>query len=96
MTGEPVIAGLGGAIGYGVDSLASDDNELWFDIDPAGKEFGANRFKVDAGPRPFIDDQGPTPAHSNYFDPGVDPVSAANISAVVANRPGVVIPEAGR
>ncbi|MEW1660623.1 alpha/beta hydrolase [Streptomyces sp. NPDC093707] len=96
MTGEPVIAGLGGAIGYGVGSLMSDDNELWFGTDPASEEFGARRFKVDAGPRPFVDGQGPTPAHSNYFDPGVDPTSAANISAVVANRPDLVTPEAGR
>ncbi|MYU52238.1 MULTISPECIES: alpha/beta hydrolase [Streptomyces] len=87
---------LGGPIGYGVGSLMSDDNELWFGVDPASEDFGARRFKVDAGPRPFIDGQGATPAHSHYFDPEVDPVSAANVSAVVADRPDLIIPEAGR
>ncbi|GGX48199.1 alpha/beta hydrolase [Streptomyces noursei] len=96
LTGDPVTTGLGGAIGYGVGSLMSGDHELWFGVDPASEEFGARRFKVDAGARPFIDGQGPTPAHSHYFDPEADPVSAANVSAVVANRPDLIIPEAGR
>ncbi|MFB6926282.1 alpha/beta hydrolase, partial [Streptomyces noursei] len=96
LSGNPVITGLGGAIGYGVGSLMSGDHELWFGVDPASEEFGARRFKVDAGARPFIDGQGATPAHSHYFDPEVDPVSAANVSAVVANRPDLIIPEAGR
>ncbi|GGX66528.1 hypothetical protein GCM10010510_08420 [Streptomyces anandii JCM 4720] len=55
--------------------------------------FDAHRFKVDDGPLPIIDGQGPTPAHSNYFNPEVDPESAANVAAVVAGQPELVTPE---
>ena len=73
-----------------------DENELWFGKDPASADFGAKRFKVDAGPRPFVDGQGATPAHSNYFNPDIDQMSADNIAAVVAGQSQDVIREVPR
>ncbi|WP_347404502.1 alpha/beta hydrolase [Streptomyces sp. MST-110588] len=92
----PPGAVLSGAVGYGFGALVADDNERWFGIDPASTDFGARRFKVDDGPRPFVDGQAPTAAHSNYFDPKVDAASAANVAAVVANRSDLIVPEEGR
>nr|WP_244320171.1 MULTISPECIES: alpha/beta hydrolase [Streptomyces] len=85
----------GGPIGaYVLGDLADQgDDDLWFGKDPAGEAFGARRFKVSDGPVPLLDGQGlTTPAHSNYFNPArdKDPVSAANIAAVVADRPDLV------
>ncbi|MEU4110071.1 alpha/beta hydrolase [Streptomyces sp. NPDC027717] len=68
------------------DIADQGDDDLWFGKDPASKEFGARRFTVDDGPRPFIDGQGPTPAHSNYFNPEKDLESADNIAKVVAGE----------
>ncbi|MFC9158938.1 hypothetical protein ACFTT0_28595 [Streptomyces bauhiniae] len=62
------------------------DDDLWFGKDPASEAFGARRFTVDDGPRPFIDGQGPTPAHSNYFNPEKDLESADNIAKIVAGQ----------
>ncbi|UFR04371.1 alpha/beta hydrolase family protein [Streptomyces sp. Go40/10] len=72
------------------DIADQGDDDLWFGKDPASGAFGARRFQVADGPRPLIDGQGLTPAHSNYFDPEDDPRSAANIAALVANRPELV------
>ncbi|MBL1080553.1 hypothetical protein JK359_00940 [Streptomyces actinomycinicus] len=82
----------GGPLGAYVFGDVADqgDDDLWFGKDPASEAFGARRFEVADGPRPMIDGQGPTPAHSNYFNPGKDPESAGNIAALVANRPGYV------
>ncbi|MFF9309367.1 alpha/beta hydrolase [Streptomyces sp. NPDC014748] len=85
---------VGGPIGayvYG-DIADQGDDDLWFGKDPASEAFDARRFKVSDGPLPVIDGQGLTPAHSNYFNPArdKDPVSAANIAALVANRPDLV------
>ncbi|MEV7792599.1 alpha/beta hydrolase [Streptomyces sp. NPDC087512] len=62
------------------------DDDLWFGKDPASREFGARRFVVDDGPRPFVDGQGATPAHSNYFNPEKDLESADNIAKIVAGE----------
>ncbi|MER8113880.1 alpha/beta hydrolase [Streptomyces sp. NPDC094031] len=84
----------GGPIGaYVLGDIADQgDDDLWFGKDPASEAFGARRFKVSDGPVPLLDGQGLTPAHSNYFNPArdKDPVSAANIAAVVADRPDLV------
>ncbi|MCX5398027.1 alpha/beta hydrolase [Streptomyces sp. NBC_00102] len=60
-------------------------NELWFGRDPASAEFGARRFQVDEGPE-LISSQGFAAAHSNYFSPERDAVSAGNIALIVAGR----------
>ncbi|MET8693692.1 alpha/beta hydrolase [Streptomyces bauhiniae] len=68
------------------DIVDQGDDDLWFGKDPASEAFGARRFTVDDGPRPFIDGQGPTPAHSNYFNPEKDLESADNIAKIVAGQ----------
>ncbi|QEV20598.1 alpha/beta hydrolase [Streptomyces alboniger] len=83
------------------DMADRGDDDIWFGRDPASESFGATRFKVDDGPIPVIGGEGPIDAHSNYFDPaevrnGGDPESAANIAAVVAGRPDLLIPEQHR
>jgi pimeloyl-ACP methyl ester carboxylesterase len=79
--------GGGPAGAYLIGDLADQgDDDVWFGKDPASKEFGARRFAVDDGPRPVIDGQGPTPAHSNYFDPGKDLESSDNIAKIVAGQ----------
>ncbi|MGW5235333.1 alpha/beta hydrolase [Streptomyces nodosus] len=84
----------GGPVGaYFFGDLADQgDDDVWFGKDPASEAFGARRFKVLDGPMPVIAGQGPTPAHSNYFNPArdKDPVSAANIAAIVAGRSDLV------
>ncbi|GAA2228567.1 alpha/beta hydrolase [Streptomyces nogalater] len=94
---KEAIAGTMGFFGGGpagahlIGDLADQgDDDLWFGKDPASETFGARRFEVADGPRPLIDGQGPTPAHSNYFNPEKDPQSAANIAALVADRPELV------
>ncbi|WP_043496021.1 alpha/beta hydrolase [Streptomyces viridosporus] len=68
------------------DLADQGDDDLWFGKDPASEAFGARRFQVDDGPRPFIDGEGPTPAHSNYFTPTKDRVSADNIALIVSGK----------
>ncbi|MFP8903971.1 alpha/beta hydrolase [Streptomyces atacamensis] len=96
---------LSGALGLGTGPFGTylhsksadiEDDEIWFGKDPASEAFGANRFRVDDGPRPLIDGEGPTPAHSNYFNPEKDPESNANIGAIVADRPDLVTSEEHR
>jgi hypothetical protein len=77
--------GPAGAYLFG-DLADQGDDDVWFGKDPASKEFGARRFVVDDGPRPVIDGQGPTPAHSNYFNPEKDLESSDNIAKIVAGQ----------
>ncbi|MEE1802340.1 alpha/beta hydrolase [Streptomyces sp. JV176] len=95
--GGLVGAAAGGVVG-GVAGLRSseDESQIWFGTDPAHKDFGATRFKVDDGARPFIDGQGATPAHSNYFNPERDRTSARNIAKIVAGHGDEISPEAPR
>ncbi|MFE7567702.1 alpha/beta hydrolase [Streptomyces sp. NPDC057539] len=91
LVGGPFSGAVGGALGGVVGGIAGymsseDESQLWFGTDPAHQDFGAQRFKVDDGPRPYIDGQGLTPAHSNYFDPVKDPMSAQNVALIVAGR----------
>jgi Alpha/beta hydrolase len=93
VTGAVGFFGGGPAGAYLLGDLADQgDDDLWFGKDPASEAFGARRFKVLDGPVPVADGQGLTPAHSNCFNPadGKDPVSAANIAAVVADRPDLM------
>ncbi|MER5403561.1 alpha/beta hydrolase [Streptomyces sp. NPDC002769] len=67
-----------------VDSL---DDERWFGRDPTSKEFGATRMKSGDGPLPlWLSGEGPTPAHSGYFDSERNPSAANNIAKIVAGR----------
>ncbi|MDG9716970.1 alpha/beta hydrolase [Streptomyces sp. DH24] len=92
-----VLSGAGPLVSYvGGDIADQGDDDIWFGKDPASEAFGAHRIKVDDGPRPLIDGQGPTPAHSNYFNPEVDPESAANVAAIVAGHPELVTSEKHR
>lgn len=82
----------GGPIGSYVlgDMADQGDDDLWFGKDPASEAFGARRFAVDDGPRPIIDGHGPTPAHSNYFNPEKDQVSADNVARIVSGNSGEI------
>ncbi|MGD9481994.1 alpha/beta hydrolase [Streptomyces sp. TRM70308] len=92
--GGLIFGPLGGYVGYELADIGDDD--IWFGKDPASEAFDANRFRVDDGPRPFLDGEGATPAHSNYFDPEKDPESTQNIGAIVANRPDLITTESPR
>ncbi|GBP99952.1 hypothetical protein SSP531S_13560 [Streptomyces spongiicola] len=87
MGGGPLLSYLA------ADVADQGDDDIWFGKDPASEAFGAHRFAVADGPRPFIDGQGPTPAHSNYFNPGKDRESAVNIAAIVSGRSHLVTTE---
>ncbi|MFD5745990.1 alpha/beta hydrolase [Streptomyces sp. NPDC127033] len=90
LAGAAVGGVLGGIAGY---SSSEEESQIWFGTDPAHADFGATRFKVDDGPRPFVGGEGPTPAHSNYFNPEKDPESADNIAKIVAGRDDLTIQE---
>ncbi|NEA46692.1 hypothetical protein [Streptomyces sp. SID10815] len=73
------------------------DDERWFGRDPASKEFGAVR--IESGDRPlplYLSGEGPTPAHSGYFDPDRNPSAANNIAKIVAGRSDNVTMEVPR
>ncbi|MFC9857021.1 MULTISPECIES: alpha/beta hydrolase [unclassified Streptomyces] len=61
------------------------DDDLYFGKDPASAAYGARRFEVDDGPRP-IRDLGGFDAHSQYFTPEKDDVSARNIALIVSGN----------
>ncbi|MFF8918369.1 alpha/beta hydrolase [Streptomyces sp. NPDC015032] len=79
---------LGGPAGaYLAGDLADPgDDDLWFGKDPASKAFGARRFPVAPG-QPFISTDGVSfDAHSNYFDPVRDAMSADSIALIVSGH----------
>ncbi|MEV7403613.1 alpha/beta hydrolase [Streptomyces sp. NPDC091267] len=62
------------------------DDDLWFGKDPASEAFGARRFPVDDGPQ-LVGGKGVSiDAHSQYFDPQRDAVSADSIALITAGR----------
>ncbi|MGP3635021.1 alpha/beta hydrolase, partial [Streptomyces sp. 24-1644] len=82
--GMGVVAGPVGYVAGGLVDRGEDD--VWFGRDPASEAFGARRFQVDEGPS-FISARGvSTDAHSNYFNPARDSVSANNIALIAAGR----------
>ncbi|WP_329145986.1 alpha/beta hydrolase family protein [Streptomyces niveus] len=87
--GGPVGAAVGAAGGatmaYFAQDAQTEESEIWFGTDPAHEDFGARRFRVDEGRRPVLD-MGGVDAHSNYFDPDRDEVSARNVAKIVAGR----------
>ncbi|MFD4762650.1 alpha/beta hydrolase [Streptomyces sp. NPDC058439] len=79
---------LGGPAGaYLAGDLADPgDDDLWFGKDPASKAFGAKRFPVAPG-QPLISTSGVSfDAHSNYFDPVRDAMSADSIALIVSGH----------
>jgi hypothetical protein len=87
--GRPEAGAVAGAVGAGVGYLLGDagtrESQIYYGTDPARAEFGAQRIRVDDGPRPFVDG-GPVDAHSNYFDPEKDEESARNLAKVVSGN----------
>ncbi|MER6027347.1 alpha/beta hydrolase [Streptomyces sp. NPDC001851] len=84
-------------VGAAAGASASDPNgdDLWFGKDPASKAFGATRFAVSDGPTIF-EDHGKMKAHSNYFNPAKDQMSADNIARIVVGRSGEIVREQPR
>ncbi|GAA3374878.1 hypothetical protein GCM10020367_40450 [Streptomyces sannanensis] len=82
--------GLLGPVGAYVAGDIADpgDDDLYFGKDPASKAFGAQRFLVDDGPRPIMD-LGGFDAHSQYFTPELDRVSADNMARIVSGHGGI-------
>lgn len=91
---EVALAGPVGVFFYG-DAFDRGDDDIYFGKDPASEAFGAQRFKVDPGPCPIME-LGGFDAHSQYFTPEKDRVSADNIAAVVAGHPQGIIKEEHR
>ncbi|WP_327219539.1 alpha/beta hydrolase [Streptomyces cyaneofuscatus] len=80
-----VVGGPGGAYLAG-DLADPGDDDLWFGKDPASKAFGARRFPVADGP-PLVGGGGVNlDAHSNYFSPERDAVSADSIALIVSGN----------
>ncbi|MFJ8029195.1 alpha/beta hydrolase [Streptomyces sp. NPDC096032] len=70
------------------------DEQRWFGRDPVSREFGAVRIESGDGPLPlYLSNEGPTPAHSGYFDPDRNPSAANNIAKIVAGRSDIVTTE---
>lgn len=97
-TGVGFLGLLGGGplTAYVAGDIADQgDDDLYFGRDPASEAFGATRFEVDDGPRP-VRDMGGVDAHSQYFTPKKDPVSADNIARIVAGQPEEIKKEGWR
>lgn len=89
--GGPIGAGVGGLAGgvvggfagYSAQDAQTDPSQIYFGTDPAHKDFGGTRFLVDDG-KPLI--PGGVDAHSNYFSPTKDQMSADNIANIVVGK----------
>ncbi|WP_228181880.1 alpha/beta hydrolase [Streptomyces anulatus] len=71
------------------------NDDLYFGKDPASEAFGAQRFEVDDGPRMVLE-AGKFEAHSRYFSPELDDVSADNIATIVGGHPESIVREKHR
>ncbi|MGC5344063.1 alpha/beta hydrolase [Streptomyces sp. DT171] len=67
------------------DIADQGDDDVYFGKDPASEAFGARRFEVDDGPHPILD-AGGFDAHSQYFTPEKDQMSANNVALIVAGQ----------
>ncbi|MFJ8546538.1 alpha/beta hydrolase [Streptomyces sp. NPDC093586] len=73
------------------------DDERWFGRDPVSESFGATRIQSGDGPLPlWLSGEGPTPAHSGYFDSERNPSAANNIAKIVSGRADLVTTEESR
>ncbi|MEW1761092.1 alpha/beta hydrolase [Streptomyces cyaneofuscatus] len=88
---------FGGPVGVrvGRDLFDVGNDDLYFGKDPASAAFGAQRFEVDDGPR-MVREVGLFDAHSQYFTPERDQVSANNIARIVGGRPEEIVRETHR
>ncbi|WP_327373997.1 alpha/beta hydrolase family protein [Streptomyces sp. NBC_01216] len=88
---------LGGPVGVlaGRDLFDIGDDDVYFGKDPASEAFGARRFKVDDGPRMVLEGGG-FDAHSQYFTPAKDQISADNIATIVGGHPEDIVREKHR
>ncbi|MFC9991303.1 alpha/beta hydrolase [Streptomyces globisporus] len=89
-----VLGGLEGARTAN-DLFDVGNDDVYFGKDPASEAFGAQRFRVDDGPR-MVRDVGLFDAHSQYFDPEKDQDSAENIAKIVGGRPEEIVRERHR
>ncbi|MCF0089143.1 MULTISPECIES: alpha/beta hydrolase [unclassified Streptomyces] len=92
-----ITGGLPGAVigaGVGADLGDPGDDDNWFGKDPASESFGATRFRTEDGPNAFTHFN--LEAHSNYFNPEKDQMSADSIANIVAGNPGGIVPEVPR
>ncbi|WP_329306595.1 alpha/beta hydrolase family protein [Streptomyces sp. NBC_01260] len=90
-------AAAGPAGAYLLGEIADQgDDDLWFGKDPASKAFGARRFPVDEGPRLVGGNGVSIDAHSQYFDPQRDAMSADSIALITVGRADKVKMEASR
>lgn len=78
------------------DLADQGDDDLWFGRDPASEAFGARRFPVDDGPQLVGGGGVSIDAHSQYFDPQRDAMSADSIAMITAGRADKVKMEASR
>ncbi|MFD5556392.1 alpha/beta hydrolase [Streptomyces sp. NPDC127068] len=86
-------AAVGGIAGYLAQDAQTDPSQIYFGTDPAHKDFGATRFLVDDG-KPLV--PGGVDAHSNYFNPRKDQMSADNIANIVVGRSDEIVLERPR
>ncbi|MFF5512058.1 alpha/beta hydrolase [[Kitasatospora] papulosa] len=91
VVGGAVGGAAGGAAGYFAQGAQSRESDVWFGTDPAHQDFGASRFRVSDGPEPLQRGHGLVEAHSNYFNPAKDQMSADNISRIVAGKSGEIV-----
>ncbi|AVV41303.1 hypothetical protein C6376_07445 [Streptomyces sp. P3] len=84
---------VGGVAGYMAQDQQTDPSQIWFGTDPANKAFGATRFLVDDGP-PVT--EGGFDAHSQYFTPTKDQMSADNIAKIVVGKSDEIVLEQPR
>ncbi|WP_435614943.1 alpha/beta hydrolase [Streptomyces coelicoflavus] len=84
---------IGGIAGYSSQDQQTDPSQIWFGTDPANKQFGATRFLVNDGPTLI---EGGTAAHSQYFTPTKDQMSADNIAKIVVGKSDEIILERPR
>ncbi|MDX2624447.1 MULTISPECIES: alpha/beta hydrolase [Streptomyces] len=96
VVGGAVGGAAGGAAGYFAQGAQSRESDVWFGTDPAHQDFGASRFRVSDGPEPLQRGHGLVEAHSNYFNPAKDQMSADNISRIVAGKSGEIVRERNR
>ncbi|MCX4730629.1 alpha/beta hydrolase [Streptomyces sp. NBC_01363] len=87
VVGAAATIAAGPVVGYLAGDIADQgDDDLWFGKDPASEAFGARRFPAEEGP-PLVGGHGLSlGAHSQYFDPKKDSVSADSIALITAGR----------
>ncbi|WP_406740052.1 alpha/beta hydrolase [Streptomyces atratus] len=87
VVGAVATIAAGPVAGYLAGDVADQgDDDLWFGKDPASEAFGARRFPVNEGPLLVSGHGLSLDAHSQYFDPEKDSVSADSIALIAAGK----------